>query len=88
MDSTPLTLENRVSNLERQMTGIISDVANVKKDTEIIRSVIVGTSRISAFTKKHGPRAIAFILGCLMASGYLTPESFGHWKDAFSVLTN
>lgn len=76
-----LEIEDRIIEMEKRVTVIednhallATTVDEIKTNTADILAALKGASRIGMFIKKHGPRAFAFAMGLLVASGYVSPE--------------
>jgi len=70
--------EERFMAIENRLSVVEISHAEIKEDTAAILSALKGASVIGTFIKKHGPRAFAFSMGVLVASGYVSPETAKH----------
>lgn len=65
-------LETAMSDLSNKVTSVIASTESVQADIAAIRSAVVGATKVGQFVKKHGPRALAFVLGIAASSGWVS----------------
>jgi hypothetical protein len=78
-----VNLEGRVTSMEQTLKRHGETLAHVDNNTTHIVAILEGAKGWAAIAKRHGPRAIAFVLGIMVSQGFIDAESAAHIRGLF-----
>lgn len=78
-------LEGRIDAMENHITKAVADSALAAANTTQILDVLTSAKSVAGFVRKHGPRAIAFGIGVLVAGGYVSAETGRSFLSIFGL---